>query len=131
MTPPDRKGGPRHLGDALGALFAAKGFARLRAVSELEAAWAEAVGAAVTDRTKVGGIRHGVLSVTVAHPALLEELSAFRKPEILAALRANVPSLNLLDIRFRVGPVEPDPAEPPPTAKPKSSPKPKRPKRGD
>ena len=78
----------------------------------------------------VGGIRHGVLAITVAHPALLEELSAFRKPELLAALREKVPGLNLLDVRFRVGPVEPDPAEPPPTAKPKSSPKPKRPKRG-
>ena len=130
MTPPDRKGGPRPLGDALGALFATKGFARLRAASELEAAWAEAAGPEAAERTKVGGIRHGVLAITVAHPALLEELSAFRKPELLAALRDKVPGLNLLDVRFRVGPVEPDPAEPPPTAKPKSSPKPKRPKRG-
>ena len=88
-------------------------------------------GAAVADRTRVGGVRHGVLAVTVAHPALLEELSAFRKPELLAALREKVPGLNLLDIRFRVGPVEPHPDRPPTTPKQAPKPKPKRPKRGD
>jgi hypothetical protein len=46
------------------------------------------------------------LNVTVAHPALLEELSAFQKPALLAALRRNAPGTVIHDIRFRVGPVD-------------------------
>ncbi len=133
MTPPDRRG-PKALGDVLGSLFASKGFARLRAASELEAAWIEAAGEAVAERTKVGGVRHGVLTITVAHPALLEELSAFRKADLLASLRRTVPNLSLHDLRFRVGPVDQPidapPAPPKPNPSSTSKPKPKRPKRG-
>ena len=122
MTPPSDRRGPKPLGDVLGSLFAAKGFARLRAASELEAAWIEAVGDDVAARTRVGGVRHGVLSITVAHPTLLEDLSAFRKPELLAALRRGLPDLPLHDLRFRVGTIDARPDEPPagpPTPKPK------------
>jgi predicted nucleic acid-binding Zn ribbon protein len=93
------------LSDILGALFVAKGYGRLRAVGELEAAWKAAVGESAGRQTRVGGVRRGVLSVTVAHSALLEELAAFRKPEILAALRRDAPGSAIHDIRFRVGPV--------------------------
>jgi hypothetical protein len=48
--------------------------------------------------------------VTVAHPALLEELAAFQKPRLLAALRQNAPGTVVHDIRFRVGPVTQGPA---------------------
>jgi len=106
MSGPDRRG-PRPLGEVLGALFAARGYSRLRGVGELEAAWASAVGEAAGRQTRLGSIRHGVLSVTVAHSALLEELAAFRKPALLAALRRDAPGTLVHDIRFRVGPVEP------------------------
>jgi predicted nucleic acid-binding Zn ribbon protein len=114
MSGPERGGrrGPKALGDVLGDLFAAKGFGRLRAAGELEAAWAEAVGEPAARQSRPAGLRHGVLTVTVAHPALLEELAAFRKAELLAALRTALPATRLLDLRFRVGPVEPDPAPP-------------------
>ena len=45
--------------------------------------------------------------MTVAHPGLLEELSTFRKPDLLAALRRDAPGTPILDIRFRVGPIGP------------------------
>src|SRR3954447_18671195 len=106
MTPPDRPTGPKPLGDVLGALFASEGLAMLRAVGELEEAWAEAVGDPAASQTKVGGVRHGVLTVTVGHPTLLEELSAFRKPALLAALREKAPGVTIHDIRFRIGPVD-------------------------
>lgn len=134
MTPPNSKG-PRSLGDALSSLFAAKGFSRLRAASELEDAWIETVGESAAPQTKLGGLRHGVLSIIVAHPALLEELAAFRKSELLAALREKVPNLSLQDLRFRVGSVQPDseaaPLSPKPSAKAKPKAKPKRRKPGD
>jgi hypothetical protein len=98
--------GPRLLGDLLGELYAARGLGRVQAASELEEAWWEAVGDSGRDETRVAGLRHGVLTVTVGHPALLEELAAFRKPALLAALRAALPEMRLQDLRFRVGPIE-------------------------
>lgn len=119
----DRRG-PKPLGEALGALFATKGLARLRAVGELEEAWAAAVGEKDAARTKVGGVRHGVLTVIVAHPTLLDELSGFRKPSLLASLRESAPGVTLHDLRFRIGTVD-DTIEAPATPTPKTTPKPK------
>lgn len=102
---PDRRG-PRPLGDLLGELFAARGYSRVQATGAVEAAWAEAVGAPADTQTRVQGVRHGILTVAVAHPALLEELAAFRKAELLTALRAALPTVRLLDLRFKVGPID-------------------------
>ena len=97
--------GPKELGDVLSNLFAERGYGRLQAVGELEAAWVAAVGELGARQTQLGGVRRGVLNVTVAHPALLEELSSFQKPQLLATLRREVPGTPILDIRFRIGPV--------------------------
>ena len=102
---PERRKGPQPLGDILGALVAARGYGRLHAQTELESAWQQAVGPETGRQTKLGAIRRGVLNVQVAHPALLEELAAYRKPQILAALRQALPDTVLHDIRFRVGPI--------------------------
>jgi hypothetical protein len=111
MSNPNRRG-PRALSDILGELFTVRGYSRLRALGALEEAWNIAVGEPHCRQTRVGELRRGVLSVTVAHPALLEELAAFRKPELWTALRAGAPDMAICDIRFRVGPVE----LPPPVA---------------
>ena len=66
-----------------------------------------------------------VLTVVVAHPTLLGELAAFRKAELLQALRAGAPGTTIHDIRFRVGPVdEPEThaADPSPPPAPEPSP---------
>ena len=107
--------GPRELSEILGELFTVRGYGRLRALGELEDAWNSAVGQPHCQQTRLGEIRRGVITVTVAHPTLLEELAAFRKPELLAALRACEPGSKIQDIRFRVGPI--DEPEAPPAAK--------------
>jgi hypothetical protein len=71
----------------------------------LEDAWNAAVGEPYCRQTRLGDVRHGVLNVTVAHSTLLEELAAFRKPGLLAALRTSAPATAIDDIRFRVGEV--------------------------
>ena len=106
MASPNRRG-PKPLSDILGELFATRGFGRLRALKELEDAWNAAVGEPGCRQTRVGEVRRGVLNVTVAHPTLLEELAAFQKPALLAALRQNAPGTLIHDIRFRVGPIDP------------------------
>jgi hypothetical protein len=103
--------GPKPLSEILGNLFAARGYDRLQASSELERAWNAAVGDPRCRQTRIGGVRRGVLNVTVAHPSLLEELSSFQKPALLAALRRDAPGTPIQDIRFRVGPIDP-PARP-------------------
>ena len=107
MSSSPKSRGPKPLSEILGHLFASRGYGRLQALGELEMAWSAAVGEPECRQTKVGGVRRGVLNVTVAHPSLLEELSNFRKPALLAALRRDAPGTPILDIRFRVGPIEP------------------------
>ena len=104
MSNPSRRG-PRPLSDILGELFTVRGYGRLRARQELEDAWNVAVGEPCCRQTRLGEVRRGVLNVTVAHSTLLEELSAFRKPALLEALRSGAPATTVHDIRFRVGPV--------------------------
>ena len=104
MSNPSRRG-PRPLSDILGELFTVRGYGRLRARQELEDAWNTAVGELYCRQTRLGEVRRGVLNVTVAHSTLLEELSAFRKPALLSALRSGAPATTIHDIRFRVGTV--------------------------
>src|SRR5271166_6320522 len=104
MANPNRRG-PRALSEVLGELFTVRGYGRLQACSELEQAWNCAVGEPYCHETRVGELRRGILSVTVAHPTLLQELAAFRKTEILKALRTSAPGTTIEDIRFRIGPV--------------------------
>jgi len=124
MANPNRRG-PRALSEILGELFTVRGYGRLRALGELEEVWNTAVGEPHCHQTRVGEVRRGVLNVTVAHPTLLEELAAFRKPELLQALRAGASGTTIHDIRFRVGPVdEPEPKEAQPLPPPGSAPLP-------
>jgi predicted nucleic acid-binding Zn ribbon protein len=104
MSNPIRRG-PRPLSDILGELFTVRGYGRLRARQELEDAWNTAVGEPYCRQTRLGEVRRGVLNVTVAHSTLLGELSAFRKPALLSALRSGAPATTIHDIRFRVGTV--------------------------
>src|SRR3954463_1089913 len=127
MSIPSRRG-PRALSEILGELFTVRGYGRLRARHELEEAWTAAVGEPACRQTRLGEVRRGVLNVTVAHPALLEELAAFRKSELLAALRRDAPGTVVHDIRFRVGPVGPEPGPLPDS--PRTSPPRRRPGRG-
>ena len=104
MPIPNRRG-PRALSEILGELFTLRGYGRFRARQELEQAWEAAVGEPLCRQTQLGEVRRGVLNVTVSHPALLEELAAFRKPSLLAVLRSDAPGTTIHDIRFRVGAV--------------------------
>jgi hypothetical protein len=106
MSIPNRRG-PRALSEILGELFTVRGYGRFWVRQELEDAWNAAVGEPQCRQTQLGEVRRGVLNVTVSHPALLEELAAFRKPALLTALRSSAPGTAILDIRFRVGVVGP------------------------
>lgn len=94
--------------------MAARGLARQWSQGRLESAWDRAVGpgTAVASRTRVAGLRRGVLHVTVAHSSLLEELAAFRHHELLQSLGESLPDLAIRRLKFRVGPVTDEDATP-------------------
>lgn len=96
---------PHSLSDILGELIVIRGYSRTWAQRVLENAWNVAVGEPHCYQTKIGELRHGALSVTVANSTLLEELVAFRKAELVASLRSCALGKAIHDIQFRVGTV--------------------------
>jgi Dna[CI] antecedent, DciA len=105
MSRPSR--GPRLLANILSDLFAVRGYSRPYARQQLEDAWNIAVGEPYCRQTQLGEVQCGVLNVTVAHSALLEELAAFHKAAILKVLRLGAPATTVNDIRFQVGRIGP------------------------
>lgn len=97
--------GPQSLSDIFGDLIVARGYSRVHSRRVLENAWNTAVGEPRCYQTQIGEVRHGVLDITVAHSALLEELVAFRKGTLVALLRSGALGTAIRDIRFRVGSV--------------------------
>src|SRR5262245_22044572 len=95
--------GAKSLSDILCELMAVRGYGRQFAREMLENAWNQAIGEPYYRQTQVGEMRHGVLSVTVAHPSILEELAAFRKATLLTALQLSDLGIAIRDIQFRVG----------------------------
>jgi Dna[CI] antecedent, DciA len=95
----------RSLSDILCELIVVRGYGRLFAREILENAWNTAIGEPYCRQTQVGEICRGVLSVTVAHSSLLEELVAFRKAALLAVLQSSDLGTAVHDIQFQVGSV--------------------------
>jgi predicted nucleic acid-binding Zn ribbon protein len=70
--------------------------------------WAETVGPEIADKTRVRGLRAGVLTVDVEGAALKSELEQFYSETILKALKTG-PVKAVSEIRFRLW--QPDPEE--------------------
>lgn len=93
---------PEHLSHALSRLISQRGLARAQGASQLAALWREIAGEELAGKTRVLGIRRGVLNVGVANSALLGELAAFHKAELLATLAEKHPELQIRDLKFRL-----------------------------
>jgi len=105
QSPLDR--GPENVGEILSRLFTARGWGRRQERLRLEEAWADAIGPEGIRQTRIGALRRGVLEVTVASAAFLQELASFHKRRLLQELRRRLPGTPLTDLRFRAG-VVPD-----------------------
>ena len=95
--------GPENIADVLGRLFTSRGWGRKTERMRLEAAWAEASGAALAKDTRVLGMKRGVLEIDVKNAVLMSELAQYHKRGLLAKLRELLPSTTLTDIKFRAG----------------------------
>jgi predicted nucleic acid-binding Zn ribbon protein len=92
---------PEPLKEILARLFTARGWGRRQARLHLERAWSAAVPVEHAARTRVLGLRRGVLEVEVNGAALLQELAHFHKQRLLQVLRDQLPGQALKDLRFR------------------------------
>ena len=98
--------GPEPLGEILSRLFTARGWGRRQGRLHLERAWEETAGPKIATRTRVAGLRRGVLEIEVANAVLLQELAHFHKRRLLEQLRRRLPGTPLTDLRFRAGVLE-------------------------
>ncbi|HID23785.1 MAG TPA: DUF721 domain-containing protein [Planctomycetaceae bacterium] len=96
----ERRRGPIHVSQALSELIVRRGWSRSAGDRQLQEVWEEAAGAKLSQRTRVLGMRDGVLRVGVAHAALLSELESFHKRDILKRIRAVRPDFRIRDLKF-------------------------------
>jgi predicted nucleic acid-binding Zn ribbon protein len=92
------------LGDAIASFMKRSTLGRAEQSDQISRAWAEILGPEIARRTRLSRvIRQGVLSVEVDSPALLGELSGFRKAEILKGLQERVKRKHIAELRFKLG----------------------------
>ncbi|RME04223.1 MAG: DUF721 domain-containing protein [Planctomycetota bacterium] len=70
---------------------------------EVQKQWANLIPAAYLSETLPVSLRTGQLKVQVSHPAILQELSAFHRTEILIKIHQILPHLCVDEIRFCLG----------------------------
>ncbi len=91
---------PLRLGEAMRSFLRVSGLKHRRVDADLARVWAGAVGTELARRSRLQGIAaNRVLTVEVDSPAVRQELSTFRKTEVLAKLRAELPDRPGKDLR--------------------------------
>jgi len=92
-------GAARRLGDFLPGILRTAGPRARDEMYELTEAWASAAGAEVARCSRVVGMNRDTLTVAVESAALRQEIESFRRPEILARIRAAFPRRKIADLR--------------------------------
>lgn len=95
----NRTEGPQKLASAISELVALRGLARVRGESQLTGIW-EQVAPQWSGRTRVLGVKRGVLRIAVGSAPLRSELQSFHRQKLLAALQTAAPHLALKDVKF-------------------------------
>jgi predicted nucleic acid-binding Zn ribbon protein len=96
---------PKKISDVLAQLITARGYGRVQATADFNAAWQQAAGATIAKYTRPGRLRRGTLEVTAGNSTIIQEVT-FQKQQILSKLQSAVPDASIRDIRFRVGNID-------------------------
>jgi hypothetical protein len=94
--------GPQSLGNVVSRLIALRGYGQTGAQRQLALLWKDAAGAEISRRTKVLGVRNGTLLIGVGNSALLSELTAFHRHELLQKVRDADHDGLIRDLKFRL-----------------------------
>ena len=93
--------GARLLGDILKDLVKSRSFPKPGPHKDVAAAWNRVAGPEAAVHARVVGLRGGILDIIVESPALYHELATFRKAQLLADVKEQLPEYPIRDIRFR------------------------------
>ena len=93
---------PVPLSAALSELIARKGFARVQGNAQLIGVWKAVAGERIAARTKVLGLKRGVMEVAVDNSALMTELVSFHKTALVHRLQKEHSDQKIRDIRFKL-----------------------------
>jgi len=110
-----RDEGTTHLGKALGAVLKRVDPDEHLRVYRVWSFWAEEVGELIARRARPTHVRNGVLVVTVATHAWMQELR-FLKESLRQRINARLGAELIRDMDFVAGPIDTEPAEPPEAA---------------
>jgi predicted nucleic acid-binding Zn ribbon protein len=105
LNPRATRRGPQPIGDILSQVMARRGLARVQSGEAFASAWKTAAGDLLAGYSRAGQVRRGVLDVIVANSVLVQELT-FRKAALLADLGRLLPDERIVDVKFRVGPID-------------------------
>ena len=86
-------------------LMARRGYAQAQISDARCDAWNAVVGKELAASTRAGNMRRGVFEVVVTNSIVMQELS-FRKQELVGLLAKELPSENIVDVRFRIGTID-------------------------
>ncbi len=95
----NRKASPRRIGDVLRQIIKSAPWARRGDLRALAAAWREAAGPEVAERSKVASLTRGRLTIHVESATLRHEIEAFRKFEILQRMKEAYPAQRITSLR--------------------------------
>ncbi len=108
-----RDDGTTHLGKALGAVLKRVDPDEQLRVYRIWSFWAEEVGELIARRARPTYVRNGVLVVTVATHAWMQELR-FLKESLRQRLNTRLGAELIHDLHFVPGPIDTEPADPAP-----------------
>lgn len=94
--------GPQSLGNIVSRLIALRGYGQTGAQRQLAQLWRDAAGTEVSRKTKVLGVRNGTLLIGVGNSALLSELAAFHRQELLRKVREADRDGLIRELKFRL-----------------------------
>ncbi len=93
---------PQAIGKILGQVVINNRYASSGSNAALEEVWAKVVGQAIAARSQPTGIKRGQFEVTVAHSAIVQELS-FDAARITKQLQEAFPETRITGVRYRAG----------------------------
>lgn len=103
-TPPSGSGGraykARPASELMSAALRSLGMPSVKVTEKLAVAWGEACEESWRDHTSLCRLEGGVLEIGVTSDALRDELTNFHRTRLLAVLRAALPDVPLIGIRF-------------------------------
>lgn len=95
---------PAKMDRLVSELLTRRGYARVKAASQLADTWTDVVGERIAGMTTAGTIRRGILEVTCKNSAVMQEL-AFQKHSLVTKLnqkKGNQANQRIKDLKLRV-----------------------------